>query len=284
MWKKRDTQINHAEAMARYKEKQLLQKITVLEELDQKNQLSDRRMLAETYQEYGRIVSNTNPAQAQRLHFQAFRVLLEVLEDGQLREKDLGELSFPIWCINEIALLQGAMGDYVRTKEYLDVLEKRLKELEEDAEAEQDIKDPEGREAYDLYNAIFEKRPGKTESIGEASESEVDEYVVPLYVNGQERRTVEKLEIPSCRVLRFEDGIEVVEGVKTGSRFQRLILPPSIKEIGSYAFARVNSLKEAFIPSGDIGVSAFENCGKLERISLGDDVQLKGNPFQKCEK
>ena len=282
MREKRNIEINRAEAVARYKEKQLLQKIAALEELDQGDQLSDRRMLAEAYREYGKFLSNADPTRTLEMHFRAFRVLLEMFEDGHLEEKDLEMLSFPIWSINEIAFLQGAKGDYERTKQYLGLLEKRLKELEEEVEAAQNIKEPEGREAYDLYNAIFERRPRKTELPAESPESEADEYVVPLCVDGQERRVVEKFEVPTCRVLRFEDGIEMVKGVKSNSRFQKLILPPSVKEIGSYAFARVKNLEEAFIPSGIIGVSAFENCEKLKCISLGDDVLLKGNPFQEC--
>lgn len=282
MRKKWDTEINRAEALARYKEKQLLQMIATLEELDRKDQLSDRRMLAKAYRQYGSLISNADPGKAQKLHFQAFRVLLEMFEGGQLQEKDLEELSFPIWSINRIALSHGARNVFRRTKDYLDLLGKRLKELEEEVGSEQEIKDPRGRESYDLMNALFGGRPGTTEPIEEIPEYEVDEYVIPFYIDGRERRVVEKLEIPSCRILRFEEGIETVKGIKSESRIRKLILPSSVKKIDSYAFAYTRCMEEAIIPSGFIEDNAFLRCGDLKRVSLGNGVRLKGNPFQEC--
>ena len=281
MWKKRDTEMNRAEAVTRYEEKQLLQKIEALEELDQKNQLSDRRMLVEAYRDYGRFASRVNPALAEKYYYLALGVLLEMFERGQLQEENLEELVSAVDSLYMLVLSGEIRGEGI--KEYLEQICARIKELEEDAEAASYI-DPLDHmdEIYECDDAIFERRPRQKEAVEEVTEGEMEEYVVSLRVEGLEKRRAARRIISTCRILRFEEGIEVVEGVEKQSKLQKLILPSSVKEIGILSFANSSSLEEAHIPSGLIGRDAFKGCGKLKSVFLGADVRLNGNPFQEC--
>ena len=281
MKKEQNANIDRAKVEMRYKEEQLLQKISTMEEFDQKKQLSDRRMLAEAYRDYGDFVSRVNPARAQKYYYLALKVLLEMFERGDMQEENLEELASAVDSLYMLVLGGEIRGEGI--KEYMELIYARLKELEEDAEAARYI-DPLDHmdEIYEYDNAIFERRSRRAEGAEEFTEGEIEEYIVPFCVEGTERRKAESRRIPTCRTLRFEEGIEVIEGVEKRSKFRKLILPSSVRTIGMLAFAHSSSLEEVRIPSGRIKGDAFRGCAKLKTVYLGADVRLDGNPFQEC--
>lgn len=56
----------------------------------------------------------------------------------------------------------------------------------------------------------------------------------------------------------------------------------SLKTIGEFAFSGDSSLVTCYIPSGEIGASAFMGCSHLEQITLGKVVSIGNAAFLDC--
>lgn len=96
-----------------------------------------------------------------------------------------------------------------------------------------------------------------------------------LYANG---KLVEIIEIP--------DGIEEIPShVYEGAGIIEVVIPKSVKKIGSYAFRCCNKLTRVNIPYGveEIEIGAFSWCSSLSEISLPESISKIGScAFQGC--
>ncbi|MGN1420531.1 MAG: leucine-rich repeat domain-containing protein [Eubacterium sp.] len=82
--------------------------------------------------------------------------------------------------------------------------------------------------------------------------------------------------------------VEIPENCFAGNKFLKSIdLSDNLNKIGNNAF-NSSSLTQITIPSSvsDIGISAFENCSKLENVKFDDNVSLPSlnKTFYNCEK
>lgn len=71
------------------------------------------------------------------------------------------------------------------------------------------------------------------------------------------------------------------------NKMTEVILPDTLKEIGSYAFGECSSLTELSLPDGleSIGMMAFINCKNLQRVTVPASVtEIKPRAFSGCPK
>ena len=72
--------------------------------------------------------------------------------------------------------------------------------------------------------------------------------------------------------------------VFSSNNFQSIIIPPSVKKIGHFAFYNSKNIKELIIPNSvtDIGSYCFNTCASLEKIKIGNGIaRLEQSPYLK---
>lgn len=115
--------------------------------------------------------------------------------------------------------------------------------------------------------------------------SEAGEIVIPAYVSTippfafSERRDIKKV--------TFQRGSRC-KAIGEGAFYrcdslQKIVLPPSVREIGKYAFAWCENLQTVEFPGvGKIGSLAFAYCAKLENPLFPSSLKSIGNNAFSC--
>ena len=140
---------------------------------------------------------------------------------------------------------------------------------------------------YNLYEWM-ETYLGLESGLYEDNHVTVDDFIFEVYSNHvvlkECKSNAEKVTIPS-----EINGVPVT--IIDGSAFTpcqnlvEVVIPDSVKEIGTGAFANSNFLKTIVIPDSvvKIGETAFANCSSLESIEIPDSVKEIGNgAFMRC--
>lgn len=65
-------------------------------------------------------------------------------------------------------------------------------------------------------------------------------------------------------------------------KLRKIKFSNKLKTIGEFAFSGDSALVNCHIPSGEIGVSAFMGCSKMEQISFGKVVSIGNAAFLDC--
>ena len=91
--------------------------------------------------------------------------------------------------------------------------------------------------------------------------------------------------IKACNTTQVPSSVEIIgHNAFEGTTISELNLPPSVKEIGGYAFANCNMLTEVTLYREDgmyIGNNTFDNCQNLKKISFGPRSILQ-TPVSNC--
>ena len=112
----------------------------------------------------------------------------------------------------------------------------------------------------------------------------IQEYVVPAKLDSLTVRKVEGLHVPSCKLLRFEEGIEWI-GLWGGRNtvFTKVVIPSSVKVIDTYCFSGSPELEQIDIDCEYVGSYAFSGCKNLKNIHFGENVkEIAAGAFYNC--
>ena len=112
--------------------------------------------------------------------------------------------------------------------------------------------------------------------------------ITDLRIPPHVRRTPEQLGvIRDPKVLRLPDGLEVVESEWfSGNEMEKVLIPSTVRELGSCAFCGCKQLREVVFEPGSeletIKRSCFSNCG-LEKVVIPRNVKtIEEYAFSGC--
>ena len=167
-------------------------------------------------------------------------------------------------------------------------------------EPEETTMSPEELAKIDEWQARAEPFMDMFEYVAFPDHVEIEAFIDPAmdnwyeYINTQGKSAVKELVVPAyidglpVSVIREGTFGEYYHGASLRSRGECLVkveLPPTVTEIGDYAFKRC--LRLAYIEFSDnvreIGEGAFYKCEKLRRLKIPDGItEIKENTFYQC--